>query len=130
MQMNSQAPWHRSTVGLALGAMAAVVFAVSVQAAEGSATPTQPPSAQSVAPAKKKTSAVPSSQQVDINSADRERLKTLPGIGNAEAEKIIAGRPYHSKTDLVLRNVLPESSYAAIKYRIVAVPPGKPSSKK
>ena len=83
-----------------------------------------------MAPAKKKTSTVPSQQQIDINSAKRERLKTLPGIGDAEADKIVAGRPYDSKTDLVIRNILPESSYAAIKYRIFAAPPAKPKSTK
>jgi competence protein ComEA len=87
-------------------------------------------SASASAPAKKQTSVVPSSQQLDINSASRQKLKTLPGIGDAEAAKIMAGRPYYSKTDLVTRKVLPEGSYAAIKYRIFAAPPAVKSSSK
>jgi len=129
--MNSQESWRCKLGGRALAALAAIALAGPTLAAGSSAAPAPSPSAPAVASAKKKpTSTVPASQQIDINSASREKLKTLPGIGNAEADKIVAGRPYHSKTDLVIRNILPESSYAAIKYRIVAVPAGKPSSKK
>lgn len=128
MRMNSRASWRCFTSGLTLAATVALSLAGPAQAAAGASA--SAPSASASAPAKKKTSTVPSSQQIDINSAKRDRLKTLPGIGDAEADKIIAGRPYYSKTDLVLRNILPESSYAAIKYRIFAVPPAKPKPTK
>jgi DNA uptake protein ComE-like DNA-binding protein len=84
----------------------------------------------SAAPVKRKLSVVPSEKQIDINSASREQLKTLPGIGEAEAGKIIAGRPYNTKADLVGRKVLPEGLYISIRYRIKAVPVDKTQPKK
>jgi DNA uptake protein ComE-like DNA-binding protein len=134
MQMNSQTSWRRFSSGLALAALAVFGLAGPTRAAEGGAasphSPAAPASATAGSSAKMKTSTIPTEQQIDINSASRERLKTLPGIGNAEADKIIAGRPYYSKTDLVIRNILPESSYAAIKYRVLVGPVAKPKSKK
>lgn len=58
---------------------------------------------------------------VDINSASRAELKTLPGIGDAEAARIIAARPYLSKANLVVHKVLSIEAYDALKGRIVAV---------
>lgn len=63
---------------------------------------------------------------VDINSASRAELKTLPGIGDAEAERIIAARPYPSKAKLAADKVLSMEAYAALKGRIVAVPKAQP----
>jgi len=59
---------------------------------------------------------------VDINSASRQELMTLPGIGKAEADRIIKNRPYLVKTDLVGKNVLPVGPFLSIKYRVVAMP--------
>ena len=70
--------------------------------------------------AKAKTEAAAKAKRVDINSAGKEDLKKLPGIGDAEADNIIAGRPYFSKADLLTRNLLPDSSYEPIKWLIVA----------
>lgn len=66
---------------------------------------------------------------VDINSASRAELKTLPGIGDAEAERIIAARPYPSKAKLAVDNVLSAQAYAALKGRIVAAQPVASKSK-
>ncbi len=62
---------------------------------------------------------------VDINSAKREQLKKLPGIGNAEADSIIAHRPYGSKAWLVSHNVIPMDKYPAIKDLVIAKQPFK-----
>jgi competence protein ComEA len=78
----------------------------------------------------KKTDAARPARLVDINSASRAELKTLPGIGDAEATKIIAARPYLSKADLATNNVLPTGVYIALKDRIIAKPTGKPVAKK
>jgi len=67
---------------------------------------------------------------VDINSAGRKELMTLPGIGRAEADKIIAGRPYLTKTELVSKNVLATGPYLSLKTRVVAMPPAKPKQAK
>lgn len=57
---------------------------------------------------------------VDINHASIRELKTLPGIGDAEAQRIIANRPYWSKAQLVSKNVLPQGPYVSIRRQIVA----------
>mgnify|MGYP001165603011 CR=1 FL=1 len=57
---------------------------------------------------------------VDINSATLAQLQALPGIDQAQAERIVSGRPYLSKGDLVAGKVLPAGVYLAIKGRIMA----------
>ena len=59
---------------------------------------------------------------VDLNKASTAELMTLPGIGEAEARKIIAGRPYNSKADIATRGHLPGGVYLAIKKQIVVTP--------
>ena len=66
---------------------------------------------------KPKTAAV---KAVDINSAGKAELMTLPGIDAARADKIIAGRPYLSKAFLVTRNIIPAGVYDSIKRQIIA----------
>lgn len=67
--------------------------------------------------------AVGNTSLVDINSASREALKKLPGIGDAQAAKIIAGRPYGSKAWLISRNILPADKYNQISKAIYAKQP-------
>jgi len=66
---------------------------------------------------------------VDINSAKSSELKQLPGISDAEATKIIAGRPYGSKAWLVTNNILPEAKYSAIRQLVIAKQPYKDAAK-
>jgi predicted DNA-binding helix-hairpin-helix protein len=66
---------------------------------------------------------------VDINSADRKELMTLPGIGSAEADKIVANRPYLTKTELVTKHVLPIGPFMSLKNLVVAMPKAKPKGK-
>ena len=77
--------------------------------------------------AKAKAKAELDAKRVDINTATKEQLKAIPGLTEAQVDKIIAGRPYLTKAHLVTNQVLPEGVYLSIKDRIaVRKPGGKP----
>jgi competence protein ComEA len=97
-----------------MGMMAAAVIAAPAIAAP---TPSGGP-----APTAARASSAPVQYYVDLNSASRKQLMTLPGIGAADAGRIIANRPYLTKTDLVAKNVLPIGPYLSLKHLVVAMP--------
>jgi len=70
--------------------------------------------------AAKPTAKTTASPLLDINSATKEQLETLPGIGEAYAQKIVAGRPYARKDQLVSKSVIPQATFDKIKDSIIA----------
>ena len=86
--------------------------------------PAQPAAASAKKPAPKAV------KKVDLNNASLAELKTLPSVSEDYAKKIIADRPYISKTDLVTKGGLPEGIYLAVRDYVVVNDMKKAAPKK
>jgi DNA uptake protein ComE-like DNA-binding protein len=99
----------------------AVFFAFSLAAsmsfAQAGTTPAAGKKASTQSDTAKKTK---KAALVDINAASKEELSALPGIGDAYSQKIIDGRPYNSKRDLLTRKIVPQATYDQIQDKIIA----------
>jgi competence protein ComEA len=75
--------------------------------------------------AKPAPAAAAATDKIDINTATADQLKAIPGIGDAYSKRIIDGRPYTAKNQLVSRGILPQGVYDKIKDQIIANKPAK-----
>ncbi len=73
--------------------------------------------------AKPAAAATKAATPLDLNTATADQLKTLPGIGDAYAKRIVDGRPYTMKNQIVQRGIVPQGTYDTIKDSIVAKRP-------
>jgi len=105
-----------------LAPMLVVLLAMSlvVPFAPGAAMAAKKAAAKTEHAAGKATHAAAASAKVDINTASKEDLAKLPVIGDAIADKIVAGRPYKTKRDLLTKKILTEKQYAKVKDMLIA----------
>lgn len=118
---------HRTMINTIRRFAPGLVLAITTLFAPAAIADTAPkaPTTTTKAPAKDAPAkpAPAKAELVDINSATEEQLAALPGVGEVYSKKIVAGRPYAKKDQLVSKKVVPAGVYKKFSAKIIAKQP-------
>jgi competence protein ComEA len=108
------------TIAAPVMAQPAATTTPSTTSPSSTMAPAVPATPRASTPDARSTATAPKADMVDINSATAAELKMLPGVSESDATKIIQGRPYADKSQLVSKKVVSESTYEKIRDHVVA----------